>query len=98
MATRKVQATKRKVAVKKNVSAKKKVTRRKLSLPRPMPQTKSYITRSKVDGFAIGVTPEHYWLITSMAINKASNRMDVLRSILNLHMEQAFTKKVRARR
>ena len=98
MATRKVQATKRKVAVKKNVSAKKKVTRRKVALPRPMPKTKSYITRSKVDGFAIGVTPEHYWLITSMAINKASNRMDVLRSILNLHMEQAFTKKVRVRR
>jgi hypothetical protein len=97
MATRKVQATKRKAAVKKSTAVKKKVTRRKPPLPRPLPKTKSYITRSKVDGFAIGVTPEHYWLITSMAVSKASNRMDVLRGILNLHMEQAF-KKVRVRR
>lgn len=50
--------------------------------PRKMPKTKSFLEGSKSDGFAIGVSQEHYWLVTVLAMRDESNRMETLRGIL----------------
>ena len=46
----------------------------------------------KTTGFAIGVTPEHYWMITGMAAVKNSNRTVVLEEIIDHYIKTGLAK------
>lgn len=47
---------------------------------------------TKSEGFAIGVTTEHYWLITGIAQGKLSNRSSVLEEIIEHYIKCVFSK------
>lgn len=44
----------------------------------------------KSDKFAIGVTPEHYWLITGLAQGKGMNRTRLLAQIIDHYIKCTF--------
>lgn len=44
----------------------------------------------KTDAFAIGVSQEHYWLITAIAGAKGTNRMATLAKIIESYAKQHF--------
>lgn len=47
---------------------------------------------AKSDSFAIGVTAEHYWLITGMAQGRSNNRSGVLEEIIEHYIKCTFAK------
>lgn len=50
------------------------------------------VNPTKSDSFAIGVTAEHYWLITGMAQGRASNRSSTLEEIIEHYIKCTFAK------
>lgn len=46
----------------------------------------------KTDKFAIGVSPEHYWLITGLAQGNKNNRTTMLASIIDHYIKCTFAK------
>lgn len=50
--------------------------------PRKVSKTLSTKNPKKTDSFAIGVSQQHYWLITSIAESRNMSRTDVLSGII----------------
>ena len=46
----------------------------------------------KTDKFAIGVSPEHYWLVTGLAQGKNTNRTNMLANIIDHYIKCTFAK------
>lgn len=46
----------------------------------------------KTDKFAIGVSPEHYWLITGLAQGNKNNRTKMLESIIDHYIKCTFAR------
>ena len=59
---------------------------------RKMPALKKNLT--KTDGFAVGVTTSHYWVITALAEGKNSNRMAVLEEIIDYFIQNKLAPNV----
>ena len=53
--------------------------------PKPMPPINK--KSKKNEGFAVGVTTSHYWMITALAEGKNSNRMAVLEEIIDYFIQ-----------
>lgn len=67
--------TKEKTAVKKLRAVK----------PRPMPDRQ--VNPKKSEGFAIGVTPSHYWMVTALAAGRKSNRRAILEEVIDFYIQ-----------
>ena len=50
------------------------------------------INEKKKDGFAIGVSAEHYWVITAMAKGQESNRAQILEQIIDSYIHNVLSK------
>ena len=50
------------------------------------------VNDKKKDGFAIGVSAEHYWVITAMAKGQESNRMQILEQIIDSYITNVLSK------
>ena len=50
------------------------------------------VNDKKKDGFAIGVSAEHYWVITAMAKGQDSNRMQILEQIIDSYILNVLSK------
>ena len=50
------------------------------------------LNEKKKDGFAIGVSAEHYWVITAMAKGQDSNRMQILEQIIDSYIHNVLSK------
>lgn len=48
------------------------------------------VPTKKSEGFAVGVSPMHYWVITAVASQRGSTRQSVLEEILAKHLETNF--------
>ena len=57
--------------------------------PRKLPKMSN---PQKSDNFAIGVTPEHYWLITGMAQGGGTNRSKMLETIIDHYIKTTFSR------
>jgi hypothetical protein len=55
--------------------------------PRKLPKMSN---PEKSDKFAIGVSPEHYWLITGLAQGKGINRTKMLSDIIDHYIKCTF--------
>ena len=56
---------------------------------RKMPRTAN---TEKRDSFAVGVKPEHYWLITGMAGTRNVPRAKIMEEIIDHYIRNAFSK------
>jgi len=50
------------------------------------------VNEKKKEGFAIGVSAEHYWVITAMAKGQESNRMQILEQIIDAYIHEVLSK------
>ena len=60
-----------------------------LTETRAMP---SMVNPDKSSNFAIGVSPEHYWLITGLAHGNHTNRKAMLDEIIDHYIKCTFSK------
>lgn len=58
---------------------------------RKMPAVKK--NSKKNDGFAVGVTASHYWMITALADGRKSNRMAVLEEVIDYFIQNKLASK-----
>jgi hypothetical protein len=61
------------------------------SKSRKMPAT---LNPKKTDGFAVGVTTQHYWVITALAEGRGSNRSRMLEEIIEFYINNKLSKGV----
>jgi hypothetical protein len=59
--------------------------------PRKMPAT---LNPKKTDSFAVGVTTQHYWVITALAEGRGSNRSRMLEEIIEFYINNKLSKAV----
>jgi len=50
------------------------------------------VNEKKKDGFAVGVSAEHYWVITAMAKGQSSNRVQILEQIIESYIHNVLSK------
>lgn len=50
------------------------------------------VNDKKKDGFAVGVSAEHYWVITAMAKGQDSNRVQILEQIIDSYIHNVLSK------
>ena len=60
-------------------------------VPRAMPLVNK--NSKKSEGFAVGVTASHYWMITALADGKKTNRMAVLEDIIDYFIQNKLATK-----
>ena len=58
---------------------------------RKMPAVKKNL--KKIDGFAVGVSTSHYWMITALAEGRKSNRTAVLEEIIEYFIHNNLANK-----
>ena len=56
-----------------------------------MPAT---LNPKKTDSFAVGVTTQHYWVITALAEGRGSNRYRMLEEIIEFYINNKLSKAV----
>ena len=57
--------------------------------PRKMPATRN---PKKADSFAVGVTTQHYWVITALAEGRGSNRSRIMEEIVEFYINNKLSK------
>ena len=57
--------------------------------PRKMTATRN---PKKAEGFAIGVTNQHYWVITALAEGRGSNRSRIMEEIVDFYINNKLSK------
>jgi hypothetical protein len=63
--------------------------RRKVNV---LPAPKSNSKPNKVDSFAVGVTPSHYWFIDALAQAKNKPRLHILEGIITHYIQCVIEK------
>lgn len=65
--------------------------------PTPKRRTRKLVTlhepNKKADGFAIGVSQEHYWIVTALAKARNTNRMAILGHIIEQYARETLSSK-----
>lgn len=64
----------------------------------PAKRTKNFVRMSnptKQDKFAVGVSKDHYWLITGIANGKNQTRSAVVHDIIEYYINHAFASKIK---
>jgi len=65
-----------------NMATKTTSTRRKVTS----------VPKNKADGFAVGVSQAHYWIITTLAQAKNTNRVAILEKIIDGYIQHELVK------
>lgn len=60
-------------------------TKKRKRMPSKMPE-------KKLDGFAIGVSQAHYWVITTLAVAHGTNRTLELERIIDYYIQNVIAK------